>query len=461
MIDLVKLKLAAGDGGAGRVSLHREKYMPKGGPDGGHGGDGGNVILRVNKNLNTLRHFAGSKKFEAEPGQTGGKNKKYGTKGEDLVLEVPVGTVVWLLAENETSQRRRLKFIRPNYGQEEEKLSENLTPQIDDDIEFLVEEQEEAEKEQTVSRYRMDVVLHRDQVRNEKYFLEKEGQGIPFREEDEVKSLNWEEVVKADDVRQFSPQDKIRDVQEQRPAKGIKIAELLEDGEEIVLCQGGFGGRGNDPFKSSTHQTPLEAEYGTFGEQKVVVLEQRLLADVGLVGFPNAGKSTLLSKLTKAHPKIANYPFTTLEPHLGIMASDDGKKELVLADIPGLIEGASEGKGLGDRFLRHVENCQALMYMLYLNEEVVFAEDLSLEEKAEQVYEQFQALQAELKAYKSELLVKDYILTLNKSDIYTKELIDVLVNLFKQKGEDKIIVFSAITGENLDEVKQRLLQMVK
>ncbi len=481
MIDLVKLKLAGGDGGHGRVSLHREKYQPKGGPDGGHGGDGGDIILRAVRDLNTLRDFAGAKEFKAENGQRGGKNSRRGAKGKDLVLRVPVGTVVWLTGENEISRHRRQLYAKPDLSKVEAD-SQSLTPElekkgIEAELEDIQDEafsqdstenssqkeldqQDSPSKPDSYNRYRLHVPLKRNQVRKEKYYLEAEGEGIPWRQPDDVSSIDWKEINDFDKVKIFKKEEKIMDAgQEYQGAiKGLKVAELKEPGQEIIICQGGFGGKGNEAFKSSSHQTPLEAEYGSFGERKEIILELRLLADIGLVGFPNAGKSTLLSKLTRAHPKIADYPFTTLEPNLGVLAGEAGQKELVIADIPGLIKGASEGKGLGDRFLRHIENCEALMYLLYLPEHVVFDESLSNEQKAQQVWEQYQALKKEFQAHHDQLLTKPYILTVNKIDIYTSELIDALINLFKQK-DNELIAFSAVSGEGLDKVKRRLFQL--
>ncbi len=182
------------------------------------------------------------------------------------------------------------------------------------------------------------------------------------------------------------------------------------------------------------------------------------MADLGLVGLPNAGKSTLLSRLTKAKFKIADYPFTTLEPQLGVLSSKDGKKELVVADIPGLIEGASQGKGLGDRFLRHIENCQSLMYVLFLEEEVVFDDSISLQKKAQQLLQQYQLLQNELGEYHPELLEKSSAITVNKLDIYPQELVKAIEQKFLDENI-KVILFSGVTGEGLDEIKDRIFSL--
>lgn len=460
MIDLVKLTLLAGDGGHGRISLHREKYRPKGGPDGGHGGNGGNVVVVGDKNVNTLKDYAGAKEFRAEDGQVGGKDKKTGASGEDVVLRVPLGTVVWLTGENKTSSYRRRKYARPDWSHLEQKSESLLKLQQETESEVIIDHKVQQKKEQSECRYRMNALLNNEEVRYKKYRFEQERERIPHRDQDELELLNLDEVVAADEVRQFTNQDKITNIDNlnSENVQGIKLAEITEHGQEVVVCQGGFGGRGNDSFKSSINRTPLEAEYGTFGERKEVVLELRLLADVGLVGFPNAGKSTLLSKLTKATPKIADYPFTTLEPNLGVVSDKRTGRDLIMADIPGLIEGASQGKGLGDRFLRHIENCKTLMFVLFLPEEIVFDDNLSNEQKAEQVFAQFEQLSLELKARHEDLLSKNNLLTLNKTDIYTNELIDTVVNLFNKNGSE-ILPFSAFTGEGLEEVKKNLFHL--
>ena len=457
MIDLVKLKLLAGDGGDGRISLHRSKYRPKGGPDGGDGGDGGNIIIRGNKNLNTLKNFAGVKEFVAQDGQDGGKNKQHGLKGEDIIIEVPLGTVVWLAAENKISQIRREKYQRPAIEFDFEKKepagdiqqsSQEKGKKIEDSNQFLQEKNND-------SPFRLNVTLRRDEVKFEKYYQDWDGNLQSHRVVDEMRLVQppQEEV----ETKQFGQFDKILDSNISKIVT-LKLIEIKKDKQEVIVCQGGFGGRGNHAFRAATHQTPLEAEYGTYGEKKEVVLELRLLADLGLVGLPNAGKSTLLSRLTKALPKIAAYPFTTLEPNLGVMRSKDGKKELVVADIPGLIEKASQGKGLGDRFLRHIENCQVLMYVLFLEEHFVYDAEKSLQKKADSLLQQFQQLQQELGTHHKQLLDKPYIVTLNKIDIYPGKLVHKIQASFKKEGE-VIIPSSGVTGEGLDKVRNAVFKI--
>lgn len=389
MIDLVSLAIRAGDGGHGRVSFRREKFVTRGGPDGGDGGNGGNIIVRVNPKLGTLQHLAGIHQIQANSGGNGGKKNMSGAKGEDIVIEVPPGTVMWLEAENGPSRTRRQK-----YG------IKWRTP--------------------------------KGEIHHKQYFVEKEGQAIPGREANESESVEKTQLI-----------------------------EMLADTPDIVLAQGGFGGRGNDAFKSASNTTPLEAQYGTWGEHKIVTFELKLLADVGFVGLPNAGKSTLLARLTNARPKIANYPFTTLEPHLGILAANQerGEKELVLADIPGLIEGASEGKGLGLDFLRHLEHCQALVYVLALEDSVAADPDVAAESKASSLWSQYETLQAELKAHSDQFLSKKYLLTVNKSDLYSKEAIEVVATFFAEQGQ-KVLVMSTATGENIPELIKQLNKIV-
>lgn len=444
MIDLVKLELQAGDGGNGRVAFRREKYVPKGGPAGGNGGDGGNVVLRGNRHLGSLEHLIGEKRFVAGRGQIGGSRKMKGARGQKVVIEVPLGTKVWLLAENELSRVRR-------------------------------------------RRYGLEFLLNRDEVGPEKYYLTEIGQAIPPRVPDQMEPILREEEIKKLEgkaVGSEGVEDGVELAQLKRRARLLKkvlrqssdslkkvdfrqlpkqeLIEIVEHEQEVVLCQGGFGGRGNTTFKGPENTTPLEAEYGTTGEKKMVILEQHLLADVGLVGLPNAGKSTLMSVLTDARPKTANYPFTTLEPHLGVMrlGGQSAKKELVLADIPGLIEGASQGKGLGHAFLRHIEHCRLLVFVLFLPEVVIFDEDLSVAEKAECLREQWRALRAELGEYGHELVSKKSLVVVNKLDLYSAELRQEIKQEIKQvlaEDEDALLI-SAITQDGVEELQRRLVE---
>lgn len=318
MIDYAKILVKAGDGGDGKVSFRREKYVAKGGPDGGDGGDGGSVYFLTDKNLNTLTPFQFKKKFKAERGKSGGKAKKHGKDGIDLMIKVALGTSVKM---------------------------------------------------------------------------------------------------------------------------GSREFDMLKDGDKVCVAHGGKGGLGNWQFRSPSNTTPMVAEKGTLGEEKEVVLELKLLADAGLIGKPNAGKSTLLSMLTKARPKIADYPFTTLEPNLGVMGN------LVLADIPGLIEGASQGKGLGHTFLRHVERCQVLVHLL--DGARVLEDDCDLSEDYKQI-------RKELKNYSRKLADKKEIVVLNKIDVLSEKQIQQTENQLKVPSLVKI---SAVTGEGLEGLKRKMLKL--
>jgi GTP-binding protein len=429
MFDLVKLSLKAGDGGNGKVSFRREKFIPKGGPDGGKGGHGGSIYVKGVASLNTLQHYAGMKEYKAQAGQLGGSDKMEGYSGEDLVLEVPVGTTIWLLAENGSSRRRRLHIAREGSGKFHRTLPKyyllkpsGQAPARDADVPQLVR-------------------LNADKQGNEDM-----GHA---NEEDIEESVFRSSGLKNIDVRTLEK---------------MKLAEITEDGQTVLVCQGGDGGRGNDSFKGSTNTTPLEAEYGGFGEIKIVLFELRLLADVGLVGYPNAGKSTFLSLVTKANPKIANYPFTTLEPNLGVMSVGglgdwEGMRDLVLADIPGIIDGASEGKGLGFAFLRHIQACKVLLFILSLEEAVVYDEAVTPDEKAKQLFQQYRALQKELETFDQSMLEKKSFIAVSKEDIYFPELISAIKKEFKKCGLT-VMFFSAITQEGIVQLKEKLLSAV-
>lgn len=286
-VDYIKLYACSGNGGKGSVHLHREKYITKGGPDGGDGGRGGHVIVRGNENLWTLHHLKFKKHFRAGHGEHGSKSRSTGADGIDVFIDVPLGTVV------------------------------------------------------------------RDTETNAVLF------------------------------------------------------EITQHAQEVILCEGGKGGRGNWHFKSSTNQTPRYAQPGMPSEEKYVTIELKILADVGLVGFPNAGKSTLLSVITSAKPKIADYEFTTLKPNLGIVEYRDFQS-FVMADIPGIIEGAAEGKGLGHYFLRHIERNSILLFLIPAD--------------ADNIKNQYDILLDELRRYNPEMLDKERIVAISKSDLLDEEL---------------------------------------
>lgn len=319
--DYAKIYVTAGNGGAGSVHFRREKYVPKGGPDGGDGGKGGSIVLVGNAQLNTLLDLRYRKFIKAKPGAPGHSARKTGKSGADIVLNVPLGTTAF---DADT---------RENLG------------------------------------------------------------------------------------------------------------EVMEDGQRLTIAEGGKGGLGNWHFKSSTHQTPQYAQEGLPGEEKTVELELKLIADVGLVGFPNAGKSTLLSVLSDAKPKIADYPFTTLEPNLGVSMLPD-YRSFVVADIPGIIEGAHEGKGLGLQFLRHIERNQLLLFVVSCEGDIK---------------QEYKTLREELQAYDPTLLTLPRVLAVSKTDLrpnYAEPL-----ELPKEKGL-QIIEISSVTGSNIAELKERIWRIL-
>ena len=323
MIDYAKVTIKAGDGGDGSVHFLREKFRPKGGPDGGDGGRGGDVILRGNSQLWTLLHLKFTRHLFAGHGGSGSSNQKSGAAGKDIIVEVPLGTVA--------------------------------------------------------------------------------------REEETEKIL----------------------------------FEITSDGEQKILLKGGRGGLGNTHFKSATFQTPRFAQPGEPGLEGYFILELKLLADVGLVGFPNAGKSTLLSVVSAAKPKIDNYPFTTLTPNLGIVQYRDDKS-FVMADIPGIIEGAAEGKGLGHRFLRHIERNSVLLFMIPAD--------------SEDIAKEYAVLLEELRRYNPELLDKKRVMAISKCDLLDEELTDAMRPLLP--GGIPVVFISSVKGTGLISLKDLLWRAI-
>ena len=320
-IDYAKIKLQAGNGGPGIVAFHREKYIDKGGPSGGNGGRGGNIIFATNPNLHTLQDIRYRRLYKAQNGKSGGANKRTGKSGEDLVIEVPCGTI--------------------------------------------------------------------------------------------IKDLNTNNLV----------------------------FDMIKENENYIICQGGIGGKGNYNFKSSVQQTPRFSQEGIPGEELHVELELKVLADVGLVGLPNAGKSTLLSVMTTAKPKIADYPFTTLQPHLGIVKYGE-YQSFVMADIPGLIEGASKGKGLGHQFLKHIERNRILLFLIDI-----------LEPNPQDVFDK---LSNELSSFNKTLMDKPKLVVRTKRDT-----IDKAKNLENWKNfSEEYIDVSSVSNSGLDVLKDRLVSFL-
>jgi GTPase len=362
LIDTARIKIKAGDGGDGRVSFRREKWIPKGGPDGGDGGRGGDVYFIADNNLETLLDFRARETFAAKNGEPGGKKKMSGAYSDDLYVKVPIGTLVY-----------------------EERL---------DDAARFAEKTDESGK-----------------------------------------------------------------------SNRILVADLDAPGKTFLIARGGNGGKGNYRFRSSVNQTPTQYTPGTKGEEKIVWLEIKLVADVGLIGFPNAGKSTLLNVLTNSHAKVSNYPFTTLNPNLGTYKSKDGR-ELVFEDIPGLIEGASQGKGLGDEFLRHVERTRMLVHLIdpsnFSHTQIAITDDMdqsaAIVKNALQMYE---IIRQELSAYSLDLTQKKEIVAINKLDLTeVKEAFPALQQTFAAKGL-AVVGISAATGEGLPELINKVLYILE
>ncbi len=321
-VDYVKVHVTSGNGGKGSTHLRREKFVAKGGPDGGDGGRGGHVIVQGKKNHWTLLHYKYQRHFKGGHGEHGGKQRSTGANGADVYLEVPLGTVV------------------------------------------------------------------RDTQTNQQLF------------------------------------------------------EITEDGEEKIIVEGGLGGRGNWHFKSAVNQTPRYAQQGLPGVEKQITLELKVLADVGLVGFPNAGKSTLLSVITSAKPKIADYEFTTLKPNLGIVEYRDFKS-FVVADIPGIIEGAAEGKGLGHYFLRHIERNAILLFLVPAD--------------SKDITEEYTILLNELRRYNPELLDKQRLLAISKCDLLDDELMQEMNTLLKAELQGVNFIFiSSVAQKGIQQLKDKL-----
>ena len=322
-VDYIKIYASSGKGGRGSAHLHREKFITKGGPDGGDGGRGGHIILRGNKDMWTLFHLKFKKHFRAEQGGDGSKSRRTGKDGTDIYIDVPLGTIV---RNSETAEI---------------------------------------------------------------------------------------------------------------------IFEITKNGEEKILLEGGMGGRGNWHFKSATNQTPRYAQPGVDGLEGWYQIELKLLADVGLVGFPNAGKSTLLSVITAAKPKIADYAFTTLKPNLGIVDYRE-YKSFVMADIPGIIEGAAEGKGLGHRFLRHIERNSTLLFLIPAD--------------SDDIHKEYEVLLNELKKHNPELLDKERLLAISKTDMLDEELQEEIKN--ELPSGIPFVFISSLAQIGLQELKDKLWKML-
>ena len=408
-VDHIKIHVKAGDGGNGSAHFRRAKGLPKGGPDGGDGGSGGDVILRVDSQVNHLKDFFYRSKFNGEAGVHGMGQKKTGKSGKPLILRVPPGTLVYRSPDpNQIEEKTDYEFLA--------EISEGDLPEISEDDD-LVEDQGEMV----------------EMSREEETFLEDEELDDP-EEIDEV----------PEDEEQDDPEE-IDDVPED-DANGEFLIDLTEEGQEFVLCDGGGGGKGNWHFRSSTNQAPLEYTPGGIGEEGWFYLELRQIADVGMVGFPNAGKSTLVRALSNATPKVAAYPFTTLKPLIGVM-DFPGFYRATVADIPGLIEGAHANVGLGHDFLRHISRCRLFL----------FVADTAAVDQRDPVGD-IEKLRTELSVYDSDLSERQWLIVANKMDLEDSELfIDELKERFPKQ---EIFPISATNGEGVKALKDRLRELV-
>lgn len=415
MVDLVQLQLGAGNGGDGRISFYRNRYQPKGGPDGGDGGRGGSVVLVADGNMHSLRDFAGKIRIEAKSGQMGGKQKSFGADADDVLVRVPAGTSLWRIdGEFQTKVPRHMYTI---------------------DLEGVRRE------------------WHLPRVSSQPAKLPTTGHAVmSINPENGSIQVQTPEAKKIKKTFHMHGKDVL----------ATWMGEVVSDGEKLVAVAGGKGGRGNWRFRSSTHTTPHEAEMGEGGENGSYILELHLLADAGFVGFPNVGKSTLLSVLTKAKPEIANYPFTTIEPNLGVLAYEsvnpDERASFLLADIPGIIEGASEGKGLGLAFLRHIERCRVLVFIVALEEHDVLSHADDPNWIAGELLKQYEQLDNELKTYDVSLLEKHRIILVGKADVYPEELKSAVAKRIAKTAP--VLMISGKTMEGIEELRLQLRKLL-
>ena len=397
-IDQVKVYARAGHGGKGAVAFHREAYIPKGGPSGGNGGRGGSVILQADHDLNNLIGQYYVPRLIAQPGEAGMGKGMDGHAGKDLIVKVPCGTLVWKLAEKE-----KLEAVEEADADEE---SEDET------------EEDESKKPKTaplkMSTGARPVIRHAGGERAMEIDLEAE----------------HETAAKQDSE------------------KGELIADLTEHGQQFVLCKGGRGGLGNRNFATARHQTPRFAQPGEPGaDEGNYLLELRIIAEVGLVGYPNAGKSTLLAAISKARPKIAPYPFTTLHPQIGILEYEDWHR-LTVCDIPGLIEGAHQNVGLGHAFLRHIQRCKILVLLL----------DMAGTD-GRNPWDDYKQLLTELELYDPTLVKKPTYVVANKMDEPAAE--ENLKKFKRRIKKVRVLPIAAAFDEGIDLFKKMIRQAVE
>lgn len=403
-VDHIKIHAKAGDGGNGCSSFRREKFTPKGGPDGGDGGRGGDVILVVDQHTDNLREFFYKPNYKAERGVHGQGQRKTGRSGKDLILKVPPGTIVYQTQPPESKKD----------PDEEDFLVDEAFTGADWAGEFV----EDSEGTMVLMDRTMD------------------------DEEDEEGELDEDENPAEGELEEHFEDEE----EPEKEGYGEIIADLTTVGERFVLCEGGVGGKGNWNFRTDTNQAPIEFTPGEKGDEGWYYLELRRIADVGLVGFPNAGKSTLLRTLSNATPKVAAYPFTTLKPMVGIVEFP-GFYRATVADIPGLIEGAHENVGLGHDFLRHISRCSVFLFVV----------DTAGVDQRDPISD-IQILRKELRLYDEELGEREWLIVANKVDLEESQLyLEALKTRFPKQ---EVFPISAENGEGLEALKKRLCEMV-
>ncbi|MGE4553949.1 MAG: Obg family GTPase CgtA [Desulfovibrionaceae bacterium] len=412
-VDEAVITVRSGKGGRGCASFRREKFIAKGGPNGGDGGKGGDVVLRASGRLVTLHDFRLKRLYEAKNGQPGMGKDRYGKAADDLVLELPVGTLVY-------------EILTPSEAEDADPAVVRALPDAP-----------AHEAEHGGARGAADGAAHgaaddaADKADREVY----DGDEPDYDEEPGCGDVGEDlgDPAPASDA----DADAAPDPDAPRGAVPERLlADLTHDGQEVMVCKGGDGGRGNLHFKTATNQAPRYCEPGWPGQEKRLRLELKILADAGLLGLPNAGKSTLISAVSAARPKIAAYPFTTLTPNLGVMENEIGER-LIVADIPGLIEGASQGVGLGHTFLKHVERTRLLIHVLS-------AEDMG----GDDPFAGFELVNEELRRYSADLARKPQVLVVNKIDLLEPERLAELRAAAKAAGIRPHFI-SALRGDGV------------